>query len=143
MIAVGQIDPKEIVADDAAARALKLGALYRRMRDRQRSRVPIFDAAGVALYVVHEPDLDKYAQSVQQATDALGDEHTLERLLADAALEKAIRAFTAVAPDADVGAARAQLSADPELKDIFVTVGGRPEDKALGWITASDIARVD
>jgi hypothetical protein len=102
------------------------------MRDRQRSRVPIFDAAGVALYVVHEPDIDKYAQSVRQAADTLGDEHTVERLLADAVLQKAIRAFTAVGPDADVGTARTTLSADPELKDIFVTVGGAPEHKALG-----------
>jgi hypothetical protein len=142
MIPVSRIDPKEVVSDDQAGRALKLNAVYKRMRDSQRSRVPIFDSTDVALYVVHEPDIDKYLQAAGLSADALPDEHTLETLLADPELQKAVRAFTAVGPDADVGAARAKLQADPSLKDIFVTAGGGIEHKALGWITHSDLARI-
>src|SRR4051795_729502 len=71
MIPVSRISPKQSVADDAAARALPLGALYQSMRSSGHSRVPIFDTAGVPLYVVHEPDIDKYAQSVSLGADAL------------------------------------------------------------------------
>jgi hypothetical protein len=142
MIPVARIDPKEVVADDAAARTLQIKAIYKRMRDSQRSRIPIFDSTDVALYVIHEPDIDKYAHAATLSADDLPDDHTLETLLADAELQKAVRAFTAVGPDADVGAARTKLQADPSVKDIFVTVGGGIEHKALGWITQSDLARV-
>jgi hypothetical protein len=142
MIPVAQISPKEVVADDAAARALQLNTLYRAMRDTGNSRVPVFDANSVALYVIHEPDIDKYAQDERLSADALPDDHRLEQLLAKSELGDAVKAFTAVGPDADVAAARAKLQADPTLKDIFVTVGGGIEHKALGWITQSDLARV-
>ena len=141
MIPIGRIDPKEIAADEAAARTLPLVALYRRMRETRRSRVPIFDANDVAMYVIHEPDIDKYAQASAVTAEDLPDDRTLENLLADAELQKAVMAFAAVGPDADVGAARAKLQADPTIKDIFVTVGGGVEHKALGWITQSDLAR--
>ena len=142
MIPVSRIDPKALVADDAEARALVLSELYKRMRESQRSRIPVFDAGGVALYVIHEPDIDKFAQALGEAAEALADDQTLETLLADTELQKAVKAFTAVGPDADVGAARAKLQADPQLKDLFVTVGGAVDHKALGWVTHSDLARV-
>ena len=55
---------RQDIADDAGARALKLNQLYTSMRDKQRGRIPIFDGDERALYVVHEPDIDKYAQAI-------------------------------------------------------------------------------
>lgn len=143
MIQVAGISPKEVVADDAAAQALKLDALYKSMKDAGRARVPVLDASGVPLYVIHEPDIDKYAARSQGLqAGQLGDDQTVAQLVADAELKAAITAFAAVAPDADVGDARTKINTDPSIKDLFVTVGGTVTTKALGWITNSDLARV-
>ncbi len=136
-----RIDPQEVVADEAAANRLKLRDLYNRMRETKRSRLPVFGPSGAALYVVHEPDIDKYAQSVPVASTELSDEHTLEQLVKTPDLGKAVTAFAAVPLSADVGQARAKLHADPECKDVFVTMSGRADDVALGWLTNHDLAR--
>lgn len=137
-----RIDPQEVASDEAAANGLKLNHLYKRMQDKERSRLPVFDASGAALYVVHEPDIDKYAQAVSASADALPDDHTLEKLLMKPELRKAVTAFATVPLSADVGQARAQLHADPDCKDVFVTMSGRAQDPALGWLTNYDLARV-
>jgi hypothetical protein len=142
MIGVNQINPKVTAADDAAAKALKLKDLYKSMQDAGQSRIPILDSSGAALYVVHEPDIDKYAQSVPAKAAALADTETLDKLLADADLKKAVTAFTAVPSTASVGEAREQLRSNPDVKDVFVTAGGKATDQVLGWLTNSDLARV-
>jgi hypothetical protein len=62
MIPLSKISPREDVSDVDAAKQLKLTELYDKMRSSGRSRVPVL-VAQIALYVVHEPDVDKYAQS--------------------------------------------------------------------------------
>jgi hypothetical protein len=131
LIPKDRIDPQEVVADEAAANGLKL------------SRLPVFGPSGAALYVVHEPDIDKYAQGVSVASTELSDEHTLEQLVKTPDLGRAVTAFAAVPLSADVGQARAKLHADPECKDVFVTMSGRADDVALGWLTNHDLARAE
>ena len=64
-----------------------------------------------------------------------------EQLLAQAELKQAVLVFTAVPPTADIDEARAKLRSDPNLKDIFVTVGGRPQDNVrAGLPTATSPA---
>jgi hypothetical protein len=92
---------------------------------------------------VHESDIDKYAaKTAGLVAGGMGAQQTLAALLTDAELKQAVTAFAAVGTDAVVGDARAKMEADPSLKDLFVTVGGTPATKALGWITNSDLARV-
>ena len=144
MIPVAQIDPKLPVADDAEAHTKTLDELYTLMRDKDQSRLPIFDASTVALYVVHEADIDKYAAGQPDlAVGHLGPDHTLATLLAVPELAQAVKAFTAISTDAVVGDARVKMNADPSIKDLFVTIGGTTTTQALGWITNSDLARVD
>lgn len=143
MLPVAQIDPKRQVADDAEAQTLVLDELYTAMQTAHQSRLPIFDANTVALYVVHESDIDKYAaKNAGLVAGQMGAEQTFATLLADAELKQAVTAFAAVSTDAVVGDARSKMDADPALKDLFVTVGGTTATKVIGWITNSDLARV-
>jgi hypothetical protein len=137
------IDPKKIVADRPEADRTKLDELYQLMSAANRSRVPIFDASHVPLYVVHEPDIDKYAQIVLRASDSLTDDDTVQQLLEQGdPLKAAVQMFVTVPATATVADARSQLASRPGCKDIFVTTSGRDTDPVLGYLTNSDLARI-
>jgi hypothetical protein len=131
---------REEVADDAAAQALLLKNLYAKMQASGLSRVPIF-ANRRALYVIHEPDIDKYSQGQGVASAALDDQKSLATLLADPELKSAVTAFAAVAATATVAEARAALGRTADAKDLFVTTDGKADGTVLGWLTNSDLAR--
>jgi hypothetical protein len=137
-----EIDPREVVKDDGAAQKLVLDDLWKKLRP-ERGRIPIFDESHVPLYVVHDEDISRYAAlDNNRKVGELGASHTLAELLADATLQRAVKAFTAIGPEASLGDARAKMSTDKEMKDLFVTADGTVSTKALGWITTTDLARI-
>ncbi|WP_306208077.1 CBS domain-containing protein [Actinoplanes sp. RD1] len=144
MIGVGRIRPKELVAGEAKAGELVLKTLYAAMRNEHHGRLPVFDTGtGAALYVVHEPDIDKYAQGRGTKAESLSARDTLAALVsAGPELAAAVRNFVAVPASATVARARDELRGKPQSKDVFVTEGGGEGDRVLGWLTHSDLARV-
>jgi hypothetical protein len=142
MTPVHRIRPKIEVADDAAAQAQPLASIYGLMKASGQSRVPILTNDTKALYVVHEPDIDKFAQQVGVSATALPATSTLALLLADAELASAISSFASVLPHATLGEARAALNRVAHAKDVFVTESGDNAGKVLGWLTNSDLSRL-
>jgi hypothetical protein len=140
MTTVGRIRPRREVADEAEALALALSELYNLMKSAGQSRVPILAHTQVALFVVHEPDIEKYAAEAgaQVANLAIGD--TLGKLL-DKRLSPEVTDFAAVGPTATLAEARTALARVPNAKDVFVTGDGQKTGKVRGWLTNSDLAR--
>jgi CBS domain-containing protein len=141
MIPINRIRPREDVADEAAAKALTLASLHQKMRSSGQGRVPVLDLQQRALYVVHEPDIDKYAQAHGLSASALPEDATLQQLLDDAAIAAGVSGFVAVSPTATLGEARAAMAAALMAKDAFVTEDGQRTGRVLGWLTNSDLAR--
>jgi hypothetical protein len=137
------IMPRKMVGTKADAEATQLRELHELMSTTGRSRVPIFDSSNVVLYVVHEPDIDKYAQIVVKSSDNLEDTDTVRALLDQGdPLRAAVETFVTVPPTATVADARNQLNAKTGCKDVFVTTAGRSTDPVVGWLTNSDLARI-
>lgn len=141
MTRVDQIQPKIVVADDAEAQQVKLKELYDAMQTAKRGRIPILTDKQVALYVVHEPDIDKYAQAKGTSASTLTPADTLAQLLADPATVSAVSNFVTVPATATLGDARSALGKAMDAKDVFVTDTGQKSGVVLGWLTNSDLAR--
>jgi CBS domain-containing protein len=141
MTPVNKINPRHEVTDDAAARGLPLVDIYSRMRSTGQSRVPVLTEKQGALYVVHEPDIDKYAQAQGVAAVALPATETLGKLLQDAAIGPEVSGFVTVSPTATLGQVRGELNKNLHAKDVFVTDNGQRAGSVLGWLTNSDLAR--
>lgn len=141
MTQLAKISPVRHVLDRAAAEALVLRELYVAMRASQNARVPVLTNDGVALLVVHEPDVDKYAQLQGKPASDLADSDTLHELRATPELARAVDTFVAVGEAASVGDARTAMRGEPGCKDVFVTSNGSRSGKVIGWITNSDLAR--
>lgn len=137
MTPLNRIDPRRNVASSDDAAQIPLSDLRAAIASSGRSRVPIF-AEQVVVYVVHEPDLDKYAGS-----RAAGPDDTVAQLLGNPDIKAELEGFTAVAPTATLSEARASLSRTLHGKDVFVTETGQRSGKVLGWLTNSDLARTD
>jgi len=141
MMRVDQIQPKKMVADDAVAKQLTLKELYDAMQIAKRSRIPILTDRQAALYVVHEPDIDKYAQTKGINASALTPADTVTELLADPATASVVSGFVTVPDTATLGDARLAMSKAMDAKDVFVTDTGQKSGVVLGWLTNSDLAR--
>lgn len=130
------------VADRAAAERLVLRVLYQDMQTFGKGRMPILTRpGGVALFVVHDSDIEKYAGSLQppRAASALGTETLRDLREVDGFAE--MLGFATVPDTASVAEARAALAAVPGAKDVFVTEDGTAKGAVLGWLTNSDLAR--
>ncbi|WP_426594996.1 hypothetical protein ACPPVS_05345 [Cellulomonas sp. McL0617] len=144
MIRVDQIRPQQSVADVTAAQALELKGLFDGMKSAGMSRVPIFSADKKALFVVHEPDIDKYAQVKGVTAAALATVDTMQALCAQSPdLNTAVTSFGTVLPTATIADARTALRSVVGAKDLFVTENGKADGTVVGWITNSDLARMD
>jgi len=140
MIPVNRIKPVETVANDAAAKQLTLSKIYTAMQASGQSRVPVLLDNQSALYVVHEPDIDKFAQAKGIAASALTTE-TVADLLSEASIAPEVTSFVVVGPTATLADARAALGQTVHAKDVFVTTDGQRSSAAIGWLTNSDLAR--
>ncbi|WP_182353894.1 CBS domain-containing protein [Flaviflexus huanghaiensis] len=141
MISVGKISPIRRVADKGEAGELRLQDLYNSMRQSKYSRVPILTTSGVALMVVHESDIDKYAQLNGRSAASLAADETVSRMLATPELRQRLEAFIALPESATVGDARREFEKTPAAKDLFITSNGKTTGRVLGWLTLSDLAR--
>lgn len=122
--------------------SIKLSAL----RDKMRSlsppsrRMPVRNASGAVLYVIHDSTLTAYAESVGQTTQTL--DKTLGDLLAVTEFNELVSAIGFVSERATIADARTVMSSIKNCNDVFVTSSGKREERAAGWMTNTLLAGV-
>lgn len=141
MTPLARIQPLRQVADEAAANALPLADLYAVMQGSGNSRVPVLTQSNVAIYVIHEPDIDKYAQKRAASSANLAAAETVQALTNDPDIGPQLTAFVGVSPTATLEEARRACSVNIGTKDVFVTTDGQRTSPVIGWLTNSDLAR--
>jgi hypothetical protein len=139
------IKEKDIVALDLAAgqkpEDLALADLRQKMSDQKppSRRLPIRDAAGAVLYVVHDSTLNAFAdktKAVQPQPTMFGE------LLADAEYKALVEAIGFVSEKATVADARKEMGSVKDCNDVFVTPTGKREERASGWLTNTLLAGI-
>jgi hypothetical protein len=122
--------------------AVKLTDLHAAMRgiSPPSRRLPIRNAAGAVLYVVHDSTLTAYAESVHETTATLSK--TLGDMLADDDFKALITAIGFVSSKSTVAEARAKMGSIKNCNDVFVTQSGQPEERAVGWLTNTLLAGI-
>lgn len=142
MTPLGKINPIRTVADMAAADGLKLSALNAAMQATNNQRVPVItEKSGIGLLVVHQPDINDYAQRIPVEAANLADDATVEKLRQIPELKLAVETWEALPETATVAEARRKFQESLGCKDIFVTSDGTRSGKVVGWVTNSDLAR--
>ncbi|HEX6507781.1 MAG TPA: hypothetical protein VF221_09135 [Chloroflexota bacterium] len=122
--------------------AVPLSQLYTKMRQLTppARRLPIRNAAGAVLYVIHDSTLTAYAESVHEASDSLTK--TLGDLLGVSEFSQLVSATGYVSTTASVSDARSRMGSIPNCNDVFVTASGKREEHATGWLTNTLLAGV-
>lgn len=104
------------------------------------SRLPVLDADGRPLFILHGSTIDKYLSTDNQQRQT----HTLQQLLDADDQRKALgpnRGFVLVRPTDSLAAAKARMEAVPGCQDIFVTADGTASQRLAGWITNIRLAK--
>jgi hypothetical protein len=103
-------------------------------------RLPIRNASGAVLYVIHDSTLTAYAESVSQTTATL--DKTIGDLLNVPYFRELVEAIGFVPEKATVAEARALMGSIKNCNDIFVTTTGKRDESAIGWLTNTLLAGV-
>lgn len=145
MLPVTAITAKTLKAEEALG-SLSLSVLRQLMIDSGKHRLPVLDAAGVVQCLVPLSAINDYVAKKSIAAAGANPPDfaavTLQSLLDDADLAPILKAYDAVAPGDPLSAARAKMAAKTGCKDIFVTDNGKVDGKLQGWLTDSDLAKV-
>lgn len=121
---------------------IELAKLYAKMReiDPPSRRLPVRNASGAVLCVIHDSTLAAFAESVGQTTSTL--DKTLGDLLAKDEFKQFVTAIGFVSEKATVAEARKEMGSIQYCNDVFVTRTGKREDPAVGWLTNTLLAGV-
>src|SRR5436190_4861953 len=98
------------------------------VRDKMRAltppsrRLPIRNALGAVMCVVHDATLTAYAESLNQTTETL--DKTMGDLLKDPAFAALVKAMGFVSEKATVADARAKMGSIKNCNDVFLTANG-------------------
>jgi hypothetical protein len=139
------IKEKDIVAYDAPAGGkpedIPLADLRAKMSSQSppSRRLPIRDAVGAVLYVVHDSTLTAFDEKTKTAATPptkLGD------MLADEEFKALIEAIGYVSEKATVADARKAMGSIKNCNDVFVTPAGKREERATGWLTNTLLAGI-
>lgn len=103
-------------------------------------RLPIRNASGAVLYVVHDSTITAYLESERQ-TSATPNE-TMGGLLSKAEFRGLVEAIGFVAEKATVADARSVMANIKNCNDVFVTASGKRDERAIGWLTNTLLAGV-
>jgi hypothetical protein len=116
------------------------------VRDKMRElvppfrRLPIRDAPGAVLCVIHDATLTAYAESQGQTTMTI--DKTVGDLLSDPEFRNLVEAVGFVPEKASVADARAVMASVKYCNDVFVTSSGSRAEHATGWLTNTLLAGV-
>jgi hypothetical protein len=143
MIPSSQIDSYVVAAGDDPE-AIKLNALYDRMRSLGRHRIPILSASGSVLYVVHDSTIAGFADAVRKdPADPRRFTETMRNLLQDGTFKKLVTAIGFVGANAVLADVRVAMRSVEGCNDVFVTTGGKQDDPVIGWVTNTDLAKLE
>jgi hypothetical protein len=104
-------------------------------------RLPIRDAKRAVLFVIHDSTLNAFADAKKVAMDAIND-MTIGDLLGDATFKQLIEAIGFVSQTADISEARLVMRSIDNCNDIFVTPTGKRDERAIGWLTNTQLAEI-
>jgi predicted transcriptional regulator len=118
-----------------------LRALVDRMQMTGFKRIPVLEADGAVVWVIHESLILSYAQfqSVSATDDSFLGE-SLADLRSVPALRALSEAIAFVDKRARVRDARERMRATSGCNDVFVTETGAPTEAVVGWITNTLLA---
>lgn len=128
------------LAVGAGVQAVRLVELYDKMTASRVGRIPILDASGAVLYVVHKATIDSFASSLQTPRDPAALTETMGVLLDNPDLKKLVEAIGFVGPTAVVEEARTAMRSVEGCNDVFVTTSGNKDGPVIGWLTNTDLA---
>jgi hypothetical protein len=138
----------QIVSYDLPAgvdvKTVRLFDLRNKMKVSGKNRLPILDNSGAILYILHDSTIAAFALKVtKDPTDQTAFTETMDNLLQDAELKKAVEAIAIAGPEADVAEARIKMRSVEGCNDVFVTARGQKADPVIGWLTNTDLATVE
>jgi hypothetical protein len=116
------------------------------LRDKMRTltppsrRLPIRNAAGAVLYVLHDSTLTAFAESQGESTTNVTK--TFGDLLAAPAYKELVEAIGFVAEKGTIADARAKMASIRNCNDVFVTANGNKDERASGWLTNTLLAGI-
>lgn len=113
---------------------------------RKRNRLPVLDANGAAIYVIHVSALDRFRSRqlrlppttppADPAKWTLGDLR-----VKDPELFKGILAWAAIPEAATLADAKHAMETTPNCLDVFVTKTGKTDGAIVGWLTNIEIGQ--
>jgi hypothetical protein len=134
MLAIDQVYWR--LADDATPAVTRLVDLSQEMRSHGRNRLPLLDGGKRIKHVVHKGTIDDFIL----ANLPRANELTLADLLVHPTT-KAIVTETFVVVSRLATVSHARSVAGGNVRDIFVTATGSPDEPVEGWLTNVDLAR--
>ena len=106
------------------------------------TRIPIVDANGVVLYIVHQSGLFKFLAEKALAGAADIDKLTLQDLVDDAEIKNWVANIVYISEQASVADAKSTMEQQAGCQDLIVTKTGSKAEPMLGWMTNVDIGRL-
>ena len=116
--------------------------LLKMLRDQRRNRLPVLNADGSLLFVIHLSSLTDYISTKALAgggSKPVADLTISDLQTDDAQLYQQILGWACVKLGATLAEAKSAMEDIPGCSDVFVTTAGRKSDPAVGWLTNVEI----
>jgi hypothetical protein len=106
------------------------------------TRIPVIDAKGAILYIIHENTLHKFIAKIvtDASTDLTLNAATLQDLLNDPELGPLLTLFVIVPSSFTLVDAKNKIDKLPGCQDAFVTQTGKRTESIIGWVTDARVA---
>jgi hypothetical protein len=130
-----------IVPDRAAALALKLDDINKKLADLGFYRIPVLTSDKAPLFVIHRQPLDSFtAAQCRAGNAAAANTVTLQDLLNDPTEGPRIQNSFALIPEsATLADAKAAMATRSPCQDVFITKNGRDGEPTIAWLNNNDI----
>jgi CBS domain-containing protein len=121
--------------------SLKIAELLKILRDKGRNRLPVLNADGSLVFVIHLSVLTDYISTKALGAGAkpVADLTFSDLQTDDAQLYQQILAWACVKLGATLAEAKSAMEDIPGCSDVFVTTAGRKSDPVVGWLTNVEI----
>ena len=122
--------------------SLKIAELLKILRDKGRNRLPVLNADGSPVFVIHLSVLTEYISTKALSgggSKPMADLTFSDLQTDDAQLYQQILAWACVKLGATLAEAKSAMEDVPGCSDVFVTTVGRKSDAVVGWLTNVEI----
>lgn len=114
---------------------LKTDILDTLLPEGSKNRLPCIDPEGRIKYILHRSLIEGFISKQALSGNSNLAVLTLKDLLASDQVQHIATAFGTVGQTAKLNAVKALMDGNPLCSDVFVTVDGTKNGKAVGWIT--------